>query len=110
MSLRRKSAKYWKVCFMQVTKNDVSQYKTSLRMKILLYAGNQEWCFSVENQPKIENSALCTWPRTMCLSGQPAWEWKVCFMLVAKNDVSVENQPKIEMFAVYWVAKKDLSQ
>ena len=60
ISSSRKSVWDWKVCFMQVSKNDVSQYKNSLRMKILLYAGNQEWCLSVENQIKIEKFALCT--------------------------------------------------
>ena len=27
-----------------------------------------------------------------CLSRKSALDWKVCFMQVAKNDVSVENQ------------------
>ena len=49
---------------MQVAKNDVPQYKTSPRLKGLLYEGKKR-----------------------SLRRKPAKDWKICFMQIAKNDV-----------------------
>ena len=40
MSLSRKPALDWKVCIMQVAKNDVPQNKTNTRLKCLFYASS----------------------------------------------------------------------